>query len=333
MNATAVAPHFFSTTIESKQHESGRVHRMTAASAETNPSEGRVVWGPVKSLWFTAHLLVAIIGGWLTFGMDEVLVAFILTVVTLCTGHTVGLHRLLIHRSFNCPRWLEYLLVHLGTVVGMGGPLAMIYQHDIRDWAQRHLRCHDYFTDQGPLWRDWLWQMHTQMRLDHPPRFTIEPRVAGDPIYRWMQRTWMAQQLPWALALYLIGGIGWVVWGISVRIVVSLTGHWFIGWLAHNVGQRDWHLEGHAVQGYNLPHLGLLTMGEGWHNNHHAYPESAQLGHRNEQHDPGWWFIRLLIACGLAHQVKTPATLPAERPGRHVLPRRRKARASAMWCV
>ncbi len=314
-------------TLTHPHHE----HRMQAVDHLTNSVEGEVVWSPVKSLWFTSHLVIAIIGGWLTAGFDELIVFGVLTVVTLCAGHTVGLHRLLIHRSLMVPRWLEYGLVHLGTVVGMGGPLAMIYQHDIRDWAQRHPRSHDFFTDQGPLWRDWLWQMHARMNLRHPPRFTVEPWVANDPVYVWMQRTWMLQQLPWALALYGLGGAGWVVWGISVRIVASLTGHWFIGWLAHRVGQRDWHLNGHAVQGYNLPHLGLLTMGEGWHNNHHAWPESARLGLRHEQHDPGWWFIRLLMACGLAHEVQTPATLPQERAERHALPHTRKARASACF--
>lgn len=308
-------------------------HRMHSVDDLTNPLDGRVCWSPVKSLWFTGHLLVAVVGGWLTFGWDEVVISAALTIYTLCAGHTVGLHRLLIHRSLVVPRWLEYGLVHLGTVVGMGGPLAMIYQHDIRDWAQRHPRSHDFFTDQGPIWRDWLWQMHAQMCLSHPPRFTVEPQVAEDRFYLWMQRTWMLQQLPWAVMLYLLGGIGWVVWGISVRIVVSLTGHWFIGWLAHHEGQRDWHLQGHAVQGYNLPHLGLLTMGEGWHNNHHAWPESARLGLSSEQHDPGWWFIRLLMACGLAYEVQTPVTLPQERPERQPLPRARKARASACFTL
>ncbi|HYF36952.1 MAG TPA: hypothetical protein VD994_16765 [Prosthecobacter sp.] len=130
-----------------------------------------------------------------------------------------------------------------------------------------------------------------------------------------MQRTWMLQQLPWAILFYAFAGVAGVVWRISVRIVFSETGHWFVGWLAHNVGRRDWHLEGHAVQGYNLPHAGLITMGEGWHNNHHAFPESARLGLRPGQHDPGWWAIRLLRACGLAWDVKEPHDLPA-RPER-----------------
>ena len=109
------------------------VARMRPASVMTNPREGLVVWSPVKSLWFTSHALVALIGGYLTFRLDAAAFGCLLTVVTLCLGHSMGLHRLLIHRSFECYRWLEYLLVHLGTVVGMGGPFRMLYAHDIRD--------------------------------------------------------------------------------------------------------------------------------------------------------------------------------------------------------
>lgn len=289
------------------------VRRMRPASALTNPLEGEIAWSPVKSLWFTAHLLIAIIGGWWTFSPGAVALSFAFTVVTLCLGHTIGLHRLLIHRSFTCPRCLEYLLVHLGTVVGMGGPFRMLYMHDIRDWAQRHRVCHPFFIDQRPVWRDALWQLHCEMRLKHPPLFEIEREVLEDPFYLVLQRTWMLQQLPYAVVFHLLGGIGWVVWGISVRIVVSLVGHWLIGYFAHNHGERDWHLEGHAVQGYNLPHLGLITMGECWHNNHHAFPESARLGLSNTQPDPGWWALRVLHRLRLVRNLKQPADMP-ERP-------------------
>lgn len=287
------------------------VRRMRPACAETNPLEGRVEWSLVKSLWFTTHLLIAVVGGWYTISTGAVLLSAVFTVLTLCLGHTVGLHRLIIHRSFACPRWLEHLLVHLGTVVGMGGPYAMLYQHDIRDWAQRHPACHPFFIDQRPVWRDALWQLHCRLRLKHPPLFEIEPEASNDRFYQFLQRTWMLQQLPYAVLFYMLGGIGWVVWGISVRIVVSLVGHWLIGYFAHNLGQRDWHLHGHAVQGFNIPHLGLITMGECWHNNHHAFPESARLGLAQAQHDPGWWALCMLRALGLASEIKLPADMPA----------------------
>lgn len=286
---------------------------MLRRSAYTNPLEGRVVWAPIKSLWFTAHALTALIGGPLTFRYDAIAVSFVSTVVTLCLGHSLGLHRLLVHRSFACPRWLESLFVHLGTVVGMGGPFRILYLHDIRDWSQRHAACHRYFTHQNPLWRDFLWQLHGEIRLDHPPRFQIEPSVATNRLYQLLERTWMLQQLPWAILFYLLGGLPFVIWGVSVRITVSLLGHWLVGYYAHNAGPRDWQLHGHAIQGHNLPQIALLTMGEAWHNNHHAFPGSARLGLRPSQPDPGWWVLCLLRSVGLVWNVKLPSDLP-ERP-------------------
>lgn len=307
--------------------------RVSRASAQTNAVQGKVVWSPIKSLWFTFHALVAVVGGWLTFAPGPVLLSLVLTLLTLCLGHTLGLHRLLIHRSFACPLWLERLLVHLGVVVGMGGPFQMLYLHDIRDWAQRQPQSHPFLTNQASWWRDFFWQTHCELRLAHPPRFVIEPQVYGDVMMALMQRCWMLQQLPWALLCYTLAGVAGLVWGISVRITISLTGHWWIGWLAHRVGTRDWHMEGHSVQGYNLPHLGLLTLGECWHNNHHAYPGSARLGLGENQHDPGWWALRLLMACGLAWSVKTPDQLPP-KPERLRLPKiSPKTRATTFFTI
>jgi stearoyl-CoA desaturase (delta-9 desaturase) len=286
------------------------VPRMSPQSDQTSPTTGKVIWSPVKSLWFTAHLLVAVIGGYLTFRTGAVVLSFVFTVATLCLGHTLGLHRLLVHRSFACPRWLEYMLVHLGTVVGMGGPFRILYLHDIRDWAQRHESCHPFFIHQNPLWKDFLWQLHCEIRLANPPRFQIEGAVANDSFHRFLERTWMLQQLPWAVLFYALGGIAWVVWGISVRVTISLIGHWLVGYFAHNSGRRDWHLRGHAVQGHNVPRIGLLTMGESWHNNHHAFPGSARLGLTSAQPDPGWWALRTLQSLGLAWGIKLPADLP-----------------------
>lgn len=296
-----------SSAVRDPAHE---VTRMRPASEFTNPCEGTVHWSPIKSLWFTTHALIAVIGGYLTYRIDAAIFGCLFTMFTLCLGHSIGLHRLLVHRSFECYRWVEYLLVHLGTVVGMGGPFRILYMHDIRDWSQRNENCHPFFIDQRPVWRDLFWQLHCELRLKHPPLFVIESAVANDPVYKFMQRTWMLQQLPWAILCYLLGGWAYVVFGISVRITMSLIGHSFVGFLAHNFGDRDWQLDGHAVQGYNVPGISLLTMGEAWHNNHHAFPGSARMGLRASQFDPGWWALTVLNKLGLVWNLKQPADLP-----------------------
>jgi stearoyl-CoA desaturase (delta-9 desaturase) len=254
----------------------------------------------------------------LTVSVGAVLVSFVLTVVTLCLGHTLGMHRRLIHESFDCPLWLERGLVYLGVLVGIAGPFRIIYLHDLRDWSQRHPRCHAFFIHSQSWWRDGWEQLHCDIRLAHPPEFVIEPRVRDDRFYRFLEATWRWQQLPLAVVLYVLGGAGWVVWGIGVRLFVSLTGHWLVGYLAHNRGSRHWHIEGAAVQGFNVPGFALLTMGESWHNNHHAYPESARLGVKPGEWDPGWLVLRGLARAGLVWSIATPTTLPS-RPERVML--------------
>lgn len=296
------------------------VPRMHSPSAQTNPLVGTPVWSPVKSIWFTAMATVALVGGPLLFTWDAAIVACLLTIVTLCLGHSIGFHRLLIHRSFECPRWLEQTLVYLGVLVGMGGPRRMVYMHDIRDWSQRHPACHPFFIHQTPIWHDWFWQMHCELKLRHPPEFRPNEPITGPLLYRILDKTWMLQQSPLAAALYYFGGVAWVVWGICVRVTLSLTGHWLVGYIAHNAGPKTWVVDGAAVQGHNVPGLGMLTMGEAWHNNHHAFPESARLGLSPRQNDPGWWAISLLRRVGLVKNVRLPENLPERKELRRVEP-------------
>ena len=276
--------------------------------------DGSVVWMPAKSIWTGSLSLIALIAAPLTFSWDALLLFFVTTAVTICAGHSVGMHRLLIHRSFETPLWLERLLVYLGTLVGMAGPFGMIYAHDIRDWAQRQSECHDLHAHRRPFFHDAYWQMHCAVALRHPPRFVIEERVRNDWFYKFLDQTWMAQQLPWALLFYAAGGWGWVIWGVALRISVSLTGHWLIGHFAHRSGHQGWAVDGVAVQGFNVPYAGVVTFGEAYHGNHHAFPGSANLGVERGQIDLGWWFIRLLEKAGLARRIQTPETV-GERQG------------------
>ena len=146
-----------------------------------------------------------------TFFSWSALAVFLVTAgVTLCAGHSVGFHRRLIHRSFECPKWLERVLIWLGTAVGMGGPIWTIRLHDSRDWAQRQPDCHWFLRHGKPLLVDGFYYLNFRLRLEHPPGFDPGPGIGDDRFYLFLQRTWMLQQIPVAaLSIGSAAGPGW----------------------------------------------------------------------------------------------------------------------------
>jgi len=277
----------------------------------TNAQQGVVIWSAKKSFWISVMTAIGWIGAAFTLRWDNLLIFVMTTAVTLCLGHSLGMHRRFIHQSFQCPRWLEYFLVYCGVLVGLAGPFGMMHTHDLRDWAQRQKKCHPYFGHGAGFLRDGFWQLHCDIELRHAPAFEPESEITNSRYYQFLEASWMWQQLPIALVLHLLGGWEWVIWGVCLRVSVCVTGHWLIGYFAHNRGLRDWHVSGAAVQGYNIPFCGLITMGECWHNNHHAFPNSALLGIAPGQSDPGWWVLLLLQKLGLVWDVKRPHMLPS----------------------
>jgi stearoyl-CoA desaturase (delta-9 desaturase) len=280
------------------------------SNPETCATDGAIRLSPLRASWLFGHAALGALGVLLFPQIDALLVFVGLTGVTICAGHSVGMHRLLIHRSFETFRTLEYLLVWLGTLVGMAGPIGMIRTHDMRDWHQRQEECPPHPAHEAGFFRDAWWQLCCDFKLVSAPDFRVEERISDDRFYRWVERTWMLQQIPVAAVLYYFGGMAWVLWGCSLRIAVSLIGHWMVGHFAHNRGQQGWVIRGLPVQGYNLPRLGLITFGENWHGNHHAFPHSAKLGVEPGQTDPGFAFITLLEKAGLVWGVKTQNSEP-----------------------
>ena len=193
----------------------------------------------------------------------------------------------------------------------MAGPYGMIRQHDIRDWAQRKPHCHAYLAHRSSFLRDGFWQLHCDLQLAHPPQLVIERRVAEDRFYRFIERTWMAQQLPWAVLFFAVGGMPWLVWGIArARRRVgdgALAGRLLRpqpgpALLAHRGRRRaglqralvraHHHGRGLAQQPPRLPGLGAAR----------ASARARAI--------PGWWVLMVLARLGLVWGVKTPEDLP-----------------------
>lgn len=277
------------------------------APAMGSPVEGRVFWDPVRSLWNGGMLATAVVLGPMTITASAVAVAVTLGGLGLL-GVSVGLHRLLAHGAFRCGPGTRRVLAWLGVLAGLGGPVGAVRAHHESDWAQRAPDCHDFFAHRRSTLTHLIWRMHGQFVFVRPPTFDLA-ELERDPVLRWLERTWMAQQMLVAAPLYLLGGWSWVVWGVFVRVAAGTTGYWLVAHLAHAPGpNRDGAKEGNAVVW-----AGVVSMGEAWHDNHHAFPGSARIGLYPGQSDWGFRFIQLLERLGLAWDVRTPETMAARK--------------------
>ena len=259
-----------------------------------------------KAAWNGAMLGVTLVLAVPFFTLGALVLFLATTYFSLLIGHSVGMHRLMIHRSFACPKPVERALIYIGVLVGVAGPFGIIRIHDTRDWAQRQPKCHEFFAHTKPFLIDLLWQLAFKFCFERPPALSIESGLADDRFYKFLDRTWHLQQMPLAALFFLIGGWPWVIWGICARISISVIGHWTITYFCHNPGTGRWLVSGAAVQASNLRGLGILTYGECWHNNHHAFPESARIGLDPFQPDPAWWLISALERSGIAKNVGRP---------------------------
>jgi stearoyl-CoA desaturase (delta-9 desaturase) len=222
--------------------------------------------------------------------------------VVLAFGHSVGLHRGVIHGAFRMGPRTERVLVYLAILSGIGGPLGMMRMHNTRDRHQNHPSAPDYYTFAHSAVRDATWYLF----CEHTgPPAAVDDARAADPWYRFLEATWRWQQIPWAILLFLLGGPVWVLWGVGVRTAVCVIGHWYVNYAAHTRGYRRWRMPGSGEEGRNHLVWGALAMGEGWHNNHHAWPDSARFGVGPWEIDPGWWVVRAMERLGLVWDVKT----------------------------
>jgi fatty-acid desaturase len=274
-----------------------------------NSTEGKICFNSPKALWNLGIIIAALIFAPINYSHSGMLLFLTTTYFSLLIGHSVGMHRMMIHRTFECSPLTEKVLIYIGVLVGMSGPMGIIKIHDVRDWAQRQSQCHEFFSHTSNYWQDIWWQLTSTFKFNRPPKIILEAKYQDDHWFQFLEKTWRFHQLGLAIVFYFLGGWNWVVWGVFVRVSVSIIGHWTITYICHNPGPGIWRVKGASVQASNIPGLGLLTYGECWHNNHHAFPESAKIGLEKGQPDPAWWFIKLMGALGLAKNIRTPRSI------------------------
>ncbi len=258
-------------------------------------------------------------------------VALLVTGIFVFGGLGINLcyHRLLTHRSFSCPLWLERGLVILATCSAQDSP---------PHWVAVHRRHHQFADeDQDPhsplksfFWAHMGWLLVKKEGMGR--RALIEryaKDIARDPFYAWIERrsNWMKIALLMWLGFFMIGfasvslageslpdatrfSLSLLIWGGALRTVFVWHTTWSVNSLTHVWGYRN----------YNTPDasrnnalVALLAFGEGWHNNHHADSRAAPHGHKWWEFDATWLAIRLLMLLGLAKNVALPSPVLAAK--------------------
>lgn len=210
------------------------VHRVSSSDASAIDGSVEIDW--TKVFWTGGMLAFGLISAFWFTTWSAVLIGLALTYVTLLFGHSVGMHRMMIHRSFKAVPWLRYILLYSGTLVGIGGPTAVIRIHDIRDWAQREPNCHAFFSHNRRYLSDILWQLFYRFEFKRPPTVSIESEISANGFIQHLDKYWKLHQFGFAGLLLLIGGLPFVVWGVFIRVSVSTIGHWSITHFCHNPG-------------------------------------------------------------------------------------------------
>jgi len=251
------------------------------------------------------------------FSWSGLIVGFVLYYLTGAIGICLGYHRLLTHRSMRVAPPLEYAITLLGVLAMQGGPV---------NWIATH-RAHHAFSDtdrdphdsnRGFWWchMEWLYRKNPA-RLSRADERRYAADLNADPVHRFLEKTAPVWQLVLAGVLFAFGGWSWVVWGIFVRLVVTYHATWLVNSAAHMMGYRTYRTPG-ADKSTNNWLVAIVAWGEGWHNNHHAFPFSARHGLRWFEFDITWWTIRALEIFRIAFDVKVPS--PVMRDRRALLP-------------
>jgi stearoyl-CoA desaturase (delta-9 desaturase) len=263
-----------------------------------------------------ALLVLAIVFSWGSLLHWQDAVVFTVTYLAIGVGVTVGYHRLFTHRSFKATPAVKATLAILGSAAAEGAVI---------EWVSTHRQHHQFSDMEGDphsphvgqgsgFWGQVRglfhahigWVFGDSQRADEN---RYAPDLTKDPLIEFLNRTWLVWVLAglafpfafgWILTGSVIGGLTGLLWGGAVRIFVLHHTTFSINSLCHFFGRQRFVT---GDESRNLAWLAPFTLGEAWHNNHHAFPTSARHGLGRWQLDPSAGVIWTLERLGLAWDV------------------------------
>ncbi|MGA2759320.1 MAG: fatty acid desaturase [Candidatus Cybelea sp.] len=244
------------------------------------------------------------------FSWSALAAAAVVSYATVALGISLCFHRILTHRSLRLLKPIEYLFAIFGTLALQADPIR---------WVSVHRKHHAHADHEGDphsiadgfKWAhmDWIYRHNIALPSVEEMRH-FAPDLYSEPFYRVLQYLNIPLQLALGLGLFALGGWSWVIWGIFVRLALSYHTTWLVNSAAHMLGYRSYQT---PDQSTNCWWVALISWGEGWHNNHHAFPFSARHGLRWFELDLTWWHVRVLAFLRLADRVKVPTKAMQQR--------------------
>lgn len=258
------------------------------------------------------------------------LIAMVIGVHVFGQGITIGYHRLLTHRSFKTPRWVEHCFAIIGICCLQDTPVSWVATHRIHH--QHSDECEDPHTPLvNFIWGHFGWLVYRNREtqsLDGLRKYARD--LLQDPFYMKLERRPFLQVWIWAahVAVYFLAGLAGgliarlgmqesvrlgaslVVWGVIVRTVFVWHITWSVNSLSHLFGYRNYETNENSKNNWVVA---MLTVGEGWHNNHHEDPSACTVQHRWWEIDISHYEVQLLRLLGLASDIKPPKSKRVKR--------------------
>src|ERR1700733_13895283 len=234
--------------------------------------------------------------------------ALICTAVLWVYASNLGIgmcyHRLLTHRGYKVPKWVEYFMTIGATLSLEGGPIFWVATHRVHHQLSDH-EGDPHTPKEGGWWAHMGWIISgVSMHAETAMLARYAPDLARDKFHVWLSKYHWVPMVVVGLALLAIGGWSCVMWGIFLRVTLGLHATWLVNSATHMWGSRRFNTKDESRNSW---WVALLTGGEGWHNNHHANPVSARHGLAWYEFDPNYYGIWLLKQLRIAKHVRVAA--------------------------
>jgi stearoyl-CoA desaturase (delta-9 desaturase) len=254
--------------------------------------------------WVTATFMalfhLGAIAAFFFFTWKALVLAVVLWLISGSWGIGMGYHRLLTHRGYKTPKWVEYFLTVCATLALEGGPIFWVATHRIHH-KYSDLEGDPHSPIDGKWWSHMGWILTGKsMHHDTTTLAKYVPDLAKDKFHVWITKYHYLPIVILGLVLLAVGGLPFLMWGIFLRTVVGLHATWMVNSITHMWGSRRFQTRDLSTNNW---WVALLTFGEGWHNNHHAHPVSSRHGLTWYEIDLNWYGIWTLKKLGLARHV------------------------------